>query len=373
MNDMSPASVESYLYRSVVLKITDHCNLGCDYCYRGSNRRYVEKKMDIEVIRSVTRNYIDCVKTLPDDNRYLYFIWHGGEPLLAGIEYFNKIMSVQKELNRYHINIINSIQTNGTILNKEWVRFLKKNDFLVGISLDGPVCAQDIHRRYKNGKSSFNATVNCIKLLKENDIEPSAISVITDYNRKYGKEMFDFFRDIHLCSVDFIPCFDYGEGLTLTGDCYAKFMIDMLDRWFKSGSSGPEIRFFSDLLSSVSNGGAGSGSIVCELAGRCGMNFSVMTDGDIYPCECLNPKPSYKIGNILTDTLAEIIESDKYKRFISRARDLSKICSACEYLRYCKGGCFNRRLPEYVSGQDYYCSARKQLIAHILHKLGRQA
>lgn len=181
---------------SLIFKLTDFCNLGCSYCYRGSNEEKPKDVMSDELIRLVIEKYILFKRETGQNNDPIVLVWHGGEPLTAGIDKFKKIMEIETNLKKkYDVQFVNSVQTNGTLINKEYADFFKENNFIVGFSLDGPKFIQDLNRYNKNGKSSFDATMRGIRFIKESGIYVNAISVISDESVDHVDEIYAFMRD----------------------------------------------------------------------------------------------------------------------------------------------------------------------------------
>jgi uncharacterized protein len=354
---------------SIVLKITNYCNLCCDYCYRSND--YVSKPelMELDTVDRILSSYANLIDGRKNAPKSMYLIWHGGEPLLAGINYFHKIIEIEKKYTDAGYKISNAIQTNGTLINEEWATFFKENNFSVGISMDGPEEIHDIHRQSKKNKSSFEIIYPNLLLLKEKKIPVSIISVINKESVEHCKEVFKFFNELQITSVDFIPCFLNKNEMTLSVESYSKFMIELFDLWTDSSNKDINIRFLNDIQkkNKVLKTGKGTIFVGCELIGRCGENFSIQTNGDIYWCECLSTIKRFKIGNIHEISLNEINKTEKFNEFKRICNEINQECFACEVFKICKGGCLNRRLPESTDdNKDFYCDARNKIIRHVL-------
>ncbi|HYN44730.1 MAG TPA: radical SAM protein [Candidatus Limnocylindrales bacterium] len=354
---------------SIVLKVTNYCNLCCDYCYRDSDKVSKPEVMALEIVDRIISSYAKLIDNRKIGPKSMYLIWHGGEPLLAGINYFYKIIEIEKKYIHEGYKIFNAVQTNGTLINEEWASFFKENNFSVGISMDGPEEIHDIHRQSKKNKSSFEIIYPNLLLLKEKKIPVSIISVITNDSVEHCQEVFDFFNELQIPSVDFIPCFLNKNEMTLSVESYSKFMIQLFDLWAASSNKDLNIRFLNDIQkkNKVLKTGKGTICVGCELIGRCGENFSIQTNGDIYLCECLSSIDRFKIGNIKEIGLSEIHKTEKFNEFKKSCNEINQECFACEVFKICKGGCLNRRLPESTDdNKDFYCDARKKIIRHVL-------
>lgn len=364
---------------SIIFKVTSYCNQRCDYCYTHytqSDEISKPKVMSIDTVYKIIASYATFVDKAEINFKNMYLVWHGGEPLLAGKSYFSEIMEIEKEFTQSGYKISNGVQTNGILIDEEWISFFKENNFWVGVSMDGPKRIHNAHRHYRKGKSSFEAIYPNLMLLKENKIPLSVISVITEENVGHCKEIFEFFNKLEISSIDFIPCFLYGNEMTLDPKSYSKFMIELFDLWAASPNKNLKIRFLNDIKKKINWLKAGKGTIYtgCELAGRCGENFSILPNGDIYPCECLTPLNSLKLGNIEKIDLHEIYKTKKFDEFKILCNDINPECFSCEVFDICKGGCLNRRLPEFTTDtKDFYCDARKKIIRHVMDKMNEES
>lgn len=357
---------------SVIFKITDRCNLGCAYCYReNATNNNSLNHMPLEVIDSTLDSLFQYKKWLYAKYGWvkqpaLVFVWHGGEPLAITSKRIDQILEIQNKYKQNGFAISNSIQTNGTLIKENRFEILNNNNFQIGISLDGPQCLNK-DRVYKNGRESIFETLRGIKLLNEKNYPWSAIAVITEDS--VGKEqlIFDFFREQKPVQVDFIPSFFYESSISLAPDSYTSFMTSMFDIWMQNNKPF-EIRFLKDILYKLGLISGQKNSICCELAGSCHRNISILTNGDVYPCECLNPITSNKIGNINDQTFLEIAHSGLFNKLAINTNTYHRECDNCDVFDVCKAGCYNRRLPN--NGRepilDYYCTSRKAIIHHIM-------
>ncbi len=366
---------------SVVFKISDKCNLNCSYCYRENAPKIAAlQHMPLEVIERTLDSIISYKRWLYAKYNWskqpaLYFIWHGGEPLTIGLARMKKILGVQRKYTEKGLAISNCIQTNGTLINKRFLEVFQNEHFQVGISIDGPDYVHNQHRIYRGGTPSFEATYQNIQLLKKYSYPWSAISVITAESIGKEKEIFDFFKKEKPYEVDFTPAFFYDTNISLSPDNYAKFMIKMFNLWASEKEMPFDIRFFKDVLYILGHWREEKSSIICELAGTCHRNISIAANGDVYSCECLNSKPSNKIGNILKETFTEIVHSEPFFSLTKNTNSYREECLSCEVFFVCKAGCYNRRLPEKDGSPrlDYYCSSRKSIIKHIIERISQTA
>ena len=377
-NEKPAPLLQDYRYYDVfsaVFKISDLCNLNCTYCYReNAAQTHKLQHMDPEIVDKTLSSLLEYKQWLYNYHGWnkqpaLYFIWHGGEPLIVGIDRFREIIAIQNKYRAKGLEISNCVQTNGTLINEEFFQLFKDEHIQVGISIDGPKEVHNVHRIYRNGTPSFEQTYQGIQFLKERNYPWSAISVLNVESIGKEQEIYDFFKEEKPWEVDFTPAFFYETDISLPPKDYAQFMIKMFDLWIAEKEPSFEIRFFKDVLyllgyREIPN----KTSVICELSGTCHRNISIGSNGDVYSCECLNSKPTNLIGNILRNSFYEIVTD---KPFIEMSKSTNRYkpeCLECEVFSVCKAGCYNRRLP-LEDGQprlDFYCEARKAIIKHLM-------
>ncbi len=363
-------------YRFVLISVTNSCNNSCAYCYLGCNKNLAKKEIKLGDVEIIITKYAEYLKKYPPEERFLTIMWHGGEPLLRGIPFFEKLMEIEDKISKkFSISINNGIETNGRLLNQNWCDFFMANDFFVGLSLDGPEFVQDIHRKTREGKSSFDETYKAIELLEKNKIDYSVISVITNQNYLYYKQMVDFFSKLKgLRYADFLPSYD-PEGLIeyLSPENYAIFLTNTFDYWAESGNIAKlRIRFFDDIILKISGKVAGNTPIGCEIMGRCGEIQYVDEEGNLYPCCALPLNFKMQMTSLISGTLEKGILSKNYQNFQKDFNNLHKDCINCNFIKFCRGGCAARRFyhpGKEGDGRDYYCSARRKIIARIINFL----
>ncbi len=349
-----------------MFKLVDYCNQGCTYCYRENDKERPARVMSDALIETSIRKYIDFLKSKGNARSVVYLIWHGGEPLLAGIRKFRAIMEIQTRLGaEYNVSFVNSVQTNGVYLDEEWAKFFNENKFLVGVSLDGPKHIHDIYRKNKGGASTFMETMRGIELLRAHDIKTNLIGVITNESAPYGDMLYEFFRDLGVRDIDLIPCFDYNDPLTLAPELYRTFMTTVFKRWRADNFEPLRIRFLSDVLKKIKVlRSGGCATIGCELMGACGQNWSIGVEGEVYPCECLTPIKRLELGNIKGSSFEELMASGSFSAVKAENNDIAEDCRNCDVVAVCRAGCLNRRLKDYkLDGKrDPYCLARRDVI-----------
>lgn len=220
--------------------VSEDCNLACDYCYYSScagkpGSRI--KRISDEVLEKFTKAYME------HSDRAVSFAWQGGEPLLAGLDYFRRAVSLQADYAKPHLAIANSLQTNGTLITEEWARFFKQHHFLIGVSLDGPAQIHDLRRVYSNGAGSFERVMDGISQLKRHRVDFNILTVVHEGNVGKAKELMNFYRDQRFEYLQFIPTMDFRAQETdkpakflITPEQYGRFLCEVFDAWYNDGN-----------------------------------------------------------------------------------------------------------------------------------------
>lgn len=358
------------------------CNLDCSYCYYLEKEElYRERKMSRmpdDLLEKFTDEYIHSQVT-PE----VLFTWHGGETLLRGIDFYRKALAFQRKYADGRL-ISNSIQTNGILLNDEWCRFFKENNFLVGISLDGPEHVHDRYRRDKGGRGTFSRVMRGVELLQKHGVEFNTMSVINDYNVHFPVETYRFFKEIGSHYMQFSPVVerwgDRDDGLELlppgkaenvemppwcvSAEDFGQFYCDMFDEWVIQDVG----RYFVQMFDATLAGMAGQAPGVCIFAPACGHAAAMEHNGDVYACDHF-VFPEYRLGNIRTDTLVSMMLSPKQMRFGNDKRDaLPRQCRECEFLTLCNGECPKNRIISTADGEpglNYLCAGLRKYYRHV--------
>lgn len=379
-NYISPFSRPVYVMLKPVGAV---CNLACKYCY------YIEKKklypketgsvMSEELLEKFVKEYLEC-QTTP----YVLFTWHGGEPLMRPLGFYRKALELQHKYGRGR-HIENCIQTNGTLLTDEWCRFFKENNFLVGISIDGPQEFHDEYRRNRRGLPSFREVMRGIELLKKHGVEYNAMAVVNDYNVDYPLEFYRFFKSIGCHYIQFAPIVERlgthadgtsltlpeqeGQGLRLApfsvdSEKWGDFLCAVFDEWVKEDVGDYYVQLFDATLANW----VGEQPGICTLAPSCGHAGVMEFNGDLYSCDHF-VFPEYKLGNIHTQTLTEMMYSERQLQFgVGKRNRLPAQCKACEYLFACNGECPKNRFLHTADGEpglNYLCKGYKKYFRHV--------
>ncbi|PHO06151.1 hypothetical protein BFT35_12800 [Thermoanaerobacterium thermosaccharolyticum] len=334
--------------------------------------------MDASTFENILQNYINFIESNKQE-LILNIVWHGGEPLVAGLDYYKKMMEIENrysELNKdANIKIFNYLQTNATLIDNEWINFFKDNKFSLGISLDGPKYIHNKYRKFIDDNGTFDVIIENIRKLQEEHVPIGILSVITKFSSNFPEDIFNFFVDkLKIKLIDFIPCFYNNDELSPSSDDLSRFLIKIFDLWYSINFSCINIITLSDIIDKTINWHYNieqPDKYICEFSGNCGRNLAILSNGDIYPCECLVNVGSLKLGNINQNNFIDIICGDQFSRFKNLCSDISVECMKCVYFSICKGGCFHRRINGWTINEkrEHYCNARKEIINHIINTL----
>ncbi|MBD5163555.1 MAG: anaerobic sulfatase-maturation protein [Bacteroidales bacterium] len=353
------------------------CNMACEYCY------YLEKAgltpdvkrtyMSDATLEEFTRQYIQS-----QSMDSVLFTWHGGEALLRPIEFYRRALEFQR---RYaggrHIE--NCIQTNGILLNDDWCRFFKENNWLVGISIDGPEEFHDEYRRSRDRSASFQRVMRGINLLRKHGVEWNAMAVVNDYNADFPEEFYDFFKSIDCKYLQFTPIVERKEqgrlasgrdtagelcNFSVTPEQWGEFLCRVFDRWVREDVG----RVFVQLFDATLANWVGVEPGICTMSRTCGHAGVVEFNGDVYGCDHF-VFPEFKLGNIHTHSIVEMMTSPRQVEF-GRAKEsaLPDQCKQCDVEFACHGECPKNRFAVTSNGQpglNYLCEGYRRFFRHV--------
>ncbi len=355
----------------LIVKVTRRCNLRCDYCH---DWRAAGHTMSLPVLARLT------AQALKDSDR-VEFIWHGGEPLLAGRSFFERAMALQDALAGPDQRVRNTLQTNATRLDPAWCRFLADNLFAVGVSLDGPQPIHDRHRVRVSGRGSFAAVERGIRLLREHGVAPGVLVVLTEDIMRLGpRELFRFLVDeLEIRSFSLLPVRPDNPGTRtacarhsqyVAPDRYSLFMQDMFDIWYERDDPQISIREIASIVSIL----MGTRSKVCTLGGGyLGHYYLVDVEGTLQHCDKLLGDPSYTFGNIMETSFAAVRRS-RQMAALQRAEggEHRTLRRRCPQYAVCGGGCpHDRYVARAAAPGTAACCGMRALIEHVADRLQR--
>jgi uncharacterized protein len=372
------------------------CNLDCTYCYYLSKQellgRPVQWCVSEEVLETFIRQYFEG-----QNHKEVVFSWQGGEPTLLGIDFFRKVVELEKKYCPPHVRCENDLQTNGTNLDDTWCQFLLDENFLVGLSIDGPKNLHDVHRRDKSGKGSFDRVLRAAQLLKKYKVNFATLSCVNRLTGEHPLEVYRFLRDeIGSTRMQFIPIVEpvgfrqvapqrwdqrlmpllgvpesrpgnpgsVVEDWSVDPDDWGDFLCRVFDEWFRNDLGNIYVQYFDAAVETW----MGHVSPLCTQSPLCGKGMALERDGTVYACDHY-VYPEYRVGNITERPLDAMAYSEQQEQF-GRAKEglLPEYCRKCEYQFACFGECPKNRLiktPDGQPGLNYLCSGWKKFFVHI--------
>ncbi len=342
------------------------CNLNCGYCYYLDKINYykdtISFKMGYEVLEEFTRQYIEA-----QPEPVVSFGWQGGEPTLRGLDFFRKAVELQKKYLPADWELQNNFQTNAVLLDDNWCQFFKKNNFLVGVSLDGPTWLHNKYRRDKQGNSTHERVIEGIRLLQKYRVDFNILCVVHEKNSKYPLEVYNHFKEIGVDFIQFIPLVEKSKEGTIRESSvkpedFGHFLITIFDEWLKKDYGSIFIQVFEEAVRRW----AGYGPGLCIFSKTCGKAVVLEHNGDLYSCDHF-VYPEHKLGNIKNTSITEMINSIQQHEFGSQKfRSLPGKCLECEVAFICQGGCpKNRIYNTSEEGLNYLCSGYKMFFKYI--------
>lgn len=355
--------------------VSEDCNLACDYCYYSTCRGRPapqRNRIDHRLLEHAIADY------MAQSAGSVGFAWQGGEPLLAGLEFFQEVVRLQIRHAPSNTAIGNALQTNGTLLNDDWARFFRQYNFLIGVSVDGPREIHDAHRTTAAGRGSFDLVMRKVEHLRRHDVDFNILAVLHQGNVERPRELMDFFARHGFQYLQFIPGMAFAAHspeaparYLITAEQYGRFLCETFDVWYNDGAPRTSVRFFDNMLSVY----AGREAETCKYRRTCSRTLILEQNGDAYPCD-FYLGARYRLGNIGTDGLQRILDHPVYRDFLALKEELPEQCRRCDHLRLCYGGCPRNRSRDpggRVAGPDYFCSAYRRFFGHAHDRLTQLA
>ena len=343
------------------------CNLACSYCYyletEGMYGGELSPKMSDGLLETYIRNYIEA-----SPGPAVSFIWHGGEPTLAGLDFYRKAVELQRRYLPPGWSVWNNLQTNGILLDDAWCSFLAGAHFDVGLSIDGTRSVHDTYRKDLGGRGTYERVAQAARRLKARGIRPDLLCTVTSASAEDPLGVYRALRDLDTGWMQFIPIVrrDADGRVTpdsITPEGYGDFLCAVFDEWVRNDIGRLEIQQVAEMALVWSGGSAN----LCWTAPTCGRVLIVEQDGAVYSCDHF-VSPEHRIGDIATSSLAELVDSPIQRRFGDARRDrLPRQCRACGWLEVCNGGCLKDRLAisdDGGTGLNYLCDGLRRFFAH---------
>lgn len=357
------------------------CNLRCKYCYYlEKNELYKSQGNHVitdELLEKFVKEYIEA-QTTPN----ILFTWHGGETLMRPISFYRRALELQR-IYSHGRQIDNCIQTNGTLLNDEWCEFFKQNNFLVGVSIDGPQEFHDEYRKTGTGRPTFRDVMKGINLLNKHGVEWNALAVVNDFNADYPLDFYHFFKEIGCRYIQFTPIVErittrpdnlrlapgmQEEGMladfSITAGQWGNFLCTIFDEWVHHDVGEYYIQLFDATLANW----VGQAPGICTMAEECGHAGVMEFNGDVYSCDHF-VFPEYKLGNLHDQTIFEMMNGQRQREFSRMKKQmLPQQCRECRFLFACHGECPKNRFvrDKYGNpGLNYLCQGYYRFFKHV--------
>lgn len=345
------------------------CNLDCYYCYYLKKKELYNNEENFQMKLDVLENYI-IQHIQACQNEVIQFSWHGGEPTLLGLNYFKKIVELQKKHKPPKKRVLNGVQTNGTLLNGEWIKFFVKEGFAIGLSLDGPQPMHDRYRVTKDKKSTYQQVINSYKLLKKLEVHTDILCVVSDSNVKFPKEVYNFFKQLNVEYLTFLPLIEFVPGnekqaspQSISAKDWGNYLCTIFDEWVEKDIGKIKIQIFEEALRAAFN----QEHSLCIFRSTCGNIPVIEHNGDFYSCDHF-VDPKHNLGNIMKQPLIELLESSNQKAFgEAKNSTLPKYCRECNVLNMCNGECPKNRFIKTSDGEEglnYLCEGYKKFFNH---------
>ena len=369
------------------------CNLDCEYCF------FLSKEMlypgsRFRMAQDLQENYIRQLLAAHAGASEVVVSWQGGEPTMMGLDFFRRSIELQRRYARPGQRVLNTMQTNGTLLTDEWGKFLKENDFLVGISIDGPPEMHDAYRVDKGGKPTSARVLRGLEVLKRHGVDWNVLTTIHAVNGDHGAEVYRYLRDeLGATFIQYIPIIERATAETLasadagwgshvhgrplylqdgslvthrsvTPEQYGRFMIEVFEEWVRRDIGTVYVQMFDTALANW----YGEPGAMCIHAETCGQQMALEHNGDVYSCDHY-VEPGYLLGNIRQKRLLDLVALPQQRQFGLNKRDtLTQDCLDCDVRVVCNGGCPKDRFgisPSGEPGQHYLCSGYQSFFRHI--------
>jgi uncharacterized protein len=354
----------------LIKPVSSQCNLKCEYCFYHdvAQNRKVQNfgMMDEDTLETIIK------KAYKYADNQVYIGFQGGEPMLRGLGFYKKLINFVEKYNVEKISTQFSLQTNGNLIDEEWASFFLKNNFLVGLSIDGYQDIHDLYRVDAKGNGTHKYALGASRILSKYDVKFNILCVVTKHTARHTKKVYNYFKGKGFRYLQFIPCLDRiggengKERFSLSSDAYGEFLVMLFRNWYSDLASGNQIsiRMFDNIVNLLH----GHQPEACDMRGTCSRGTIIEADGSVYPCDFYVLDDWY-LGNVKKMDFRQIIISDKMDTFIDQSVQIESECYACEFYSICKGGC-RRYKDDLENGilKNYYCKAYKTFYSQTLNK-----
>lgn len=356
-------------FQIFVKPISYVCNLKCTYCYYLKTHQIYPDATSYRMSDDILTEYI-IQHINASTEPVIRFSWHGGEPTILGLNYFRSIVTLQQKHCPPNRQITNGIQTNGTLLDEAWCRFLAREGFAVGLSLDGPQAMHDQFRVTKNQLPTYESTMRGYRLLQKYRVNTDVLCVVNAYNVQFPLQIYRFFKQIGAQSLTFLPLVDPSKAsnagvtsISVPSDAWGQFLCVIFNEWRDQDIGQVTVRMFEEAIRSAFN----QEHTLCIFRPTCGDIPALEYNGDVYSCDHYVNR-NYYLGNITENPLGQLLNSPKQQAFgTAKLTTLPPYCHDCEVKTMCNGGCPKNRIlktPDGEQGLNYLCRGYKRFFKH---------
>lgn len=352
----------------MVKPVSGACNMRCRYCFYADEMTHrkssVYPKMTGELLDTMVRRVIRTADSS------VHFLFQGGEPTLIGLPFFEQLVALERKYNTRRLKITNAVQTNGYDLSDEMIAFFAKEQFLVGVSLDGTNETHDMLRPDAKGLPTSSIVRNAIARLRAAGVSVNVLCVVNGEVAKYPKEVFCALAPYEY--LQFIPCLDGLDGekrdYSLSSEAYLTFLKTTFDCYHQAYMDGHPVsmRNFDNWVAML----MGMPPENCAMVGRCGPSLVIESDGSVYPCD-FYALDKWKLGSIAEDSLRRMLTSDTEKAFLAESLPVPEACKACRWYGLCRNGCKRERDPE--TGLNRWCSVHSAFFEYAYERMNQMA
>ncbi len=344
------------------------CNLSCRYCFYADEMNNRSEKtfghMSLETLDILVQKTLDQVSSSAT------FAFQGGEPTLVGLDFYRRLMEMEHKYNTRSLELHNSIQTNGILLDETWADFLRDNRFLTGLSMDGYEEIHDENRRFPDGRGSFQRVLHAARLLQKAGADFNILSVVTAQSARRIRRIYRYFGEQGFAYQQYIPCIDPFEETkghlpySLTPERYGRFLKDLFDDWYQDWKAGHPVynRTFENWIGLL----LGYPAEACSMNGICSEQWVVEADGSVYPCD-FYVLDEWKLGNIRDNSFEEMNQRRETLQFIQLSHHVPDECTSCRWYPLCRNGCRRDRLllsDQKTPGKNSYCSSYRDFFQY---------
>ena len=349
------------------------CNMRCRYCFYADEAENRAVALLGRMTRETMHTMVDKALAYADGD--CTFAFQGGEPTLAGLDFFRDLSDyVDSRPNPKRVRVHYAVQTNGYALDEDWAEWFAENHVLVGISLDGPKELHDRYRVDREGKGTFNRVMASIRLLEKHKVEYNILTVVSAANARRGRQVYNFFKKQGFRYQQYIECLDPldcepgQQDYSLTPERYGVFLKQLFDAWYRDVTAGKSVhnRYFENLLMML----RGREPESCNMRGVCSQQWVIEADGNVYPCD-FYALDEWRLGHIAVNSFAEMDAVREKLGFVETSRQIPEECRKCQWYALCRNGCRRSRvrMPDGSLGKNYFCAAYQDFFNYAYPRL----